>query len=114
MFTAQCWSWGGELAFPLPKSDDFCGDFPSYVRNVEELWIAGPLDCGEARCPIPFDAKDFVEGTFDMSNDLCHVKTDIDANSNTLRRGYCALPVAMQPRTPLPADDTCPKQSPGK
>ena len=102
------------MAFPLPQSDEFCGDFILILPNVEELWIAGPLDCGEARCPIPFDASDFVEGTYDMSNDLCHVNTALDANSTKLRRGYCALPVAMHPRTPLPTDDTCPKQSPGK
>ena len=29
------------------------------------------------------------------------------------RRGLCALPVAMMPRTELPTSDSCPKLEPG-
>ena len=108
---AQCWSWGGELAFPLPKSHPECIARTTY-RNAEKLWIAGPEDCGEARCPLSFNDAKFVEGTYDESNDICFVETAISQNDEDQFRGLCALP-AMHPRTPLPPPDSCPKKYPG-
>jgi hypothetical protein len=55
----------------------------------------------------------FVEGTFDQSNDLCFPNTSIDegcqlGNCYIKRRGLCALPIAVKPRTPLPSGGSCP------
>ena len=86
---------------------------PVFFKS-EEMWLAGPQDCGEARCPLPFDSMQFVEGTFTYNQDLCsHDEVANDANGSVLRRGLCALPVAMVPRTPLPPSETCPIKNPG-
>ena len=75
-----------------------------------QTWLAGPYDCGEARCPIPFNSELFVEGTYTSEsggNDLCFM---VPHNNKTLKlHGLCAIPVAMVPRTPLPPVDSCPK-----
>ena len=70
--------------------------------------MAGPKDCGEARCPIPFNSELFVEGTYSGGgSDLCFM---VPHNNKTLKlHGLCAIPVAMVPRTPLPPVDSCPK-----
>ena len=75
-----------------------------------QIWIASPNDCGEARCPIPFDSELFVAGTFTTDSgklskyiDLCFVENvGNDINGEIKRHGLCAIPVAMVPRTPLP------------
>ena len=77
------------------------------------MWLASPDDCGEARCPIPFDSPLFVEGTFTTETDICFPTPVIDTSGLVKRRGLCALPVAMVPRTPLPPIDSCPKLEPG-
>jgi hypothetical protein len=81
--------------------------------NLFQLWIAGPKDCGEPRCPISFGSAIFVEGTIDQSNDLCFPNITSDTSEYTKRHGLCALPVAMTPRTPLPPWDGCPIVTPG-
>ena len=40
-----------------------------------QIWIASPNDCGEARCPLPFDSEKFVPGTYTTdSGDLCFIE----------------------------------------
>ena len=77
-----------------------------------QTWLAGPNDCGGARCPIPFNSELFVEGTYSGGgSDLCFM---LPHNNKTLKlHGLCAIPVAMVPRTPLPPVDSCPKLQPG-
>ena len=73
MARSQCWSWGGDLAFPLPDESTECSICTNY-QHKEELWLAGPMHCSEARCVIPFDDHSmFHEGTYitNSSNDIC-------------------------------------------
>ena len=79
------------------------------------MWIAGPKDCGEERCPIDFASKEhFVEGTFDYTNDICFVNTTVDEGCSSAngcykkRKGLCSLAPANSPRTPLPMGGSCP------
>ena len=69
-----------------------------------QIWIASPNDCGEARCPLPFDSEKFVPGTYTTdSGDLCFIENvGEDVKGEVKRHGLCAIPVAMVPRTPLP------------
>ena len=124
----QCWNWGGELAFLLPGNDPECrapvpglqheevilrdsNQFLCAKKILLQYWLAGTQNCSEARCPIPFNDPLFEVGAFGNSSDICFASTDID--SNTFRKGLCALPVAMSPRTPLPPYEKCPKKFPG-
>ena len=91
--------------------DDSEFSFKIAIGFCFQTWLAGPYDCGEARCPIPFNSKLFVEGTYTSESDLCFM---VPRNNKTLKlHGLCAIPVAMVPRTPLPPVDSCPKLQPG-
>ena len=81
--------------------------------NIFQLWIAGPKRCFEERCPIPFSSTEyFVEGTYDVSNDLCFPNTSTDlgcgsGSCQTKRKGLCSLAPSKAQRTPLPPGGNC-------
>ena len=77
-----------------------------------QYWFAGTKSCTEARCPIPFDDPQFEPEAYGNSADICYAAMNLDSNGG-IRKGLCALPVAMSPRTPLPPYEKCPKKFPG-
>ena len=78
-----------------------------------QYWLAGTKNCSEARCPIAFNNRLFEVGAFGNSSDICFASANIDSDNSVLRKGLCALPVAMSPRTPLPPYQRCPEKFPG-
>ena len=83
------------------------------IEFLFQYWLAGTKNCSEARCPIAFNNRLFEVGAFGNSSDICFASANIDSDNSVLRKGLCALPVAMSPRTPLPPYQRCPEKFPG-
>jgi hypothetical protein len=118
----QCWKWGGELAFPLPKGENCSARTYSFKKEKVmvtqmiigqpekdynlmgfQVWIASPVDCGEERCPLAFNDPAFREGTFAESSDLCFPDPGEDPGCKLgscfeQRKGLCALPPSITNR----------------
>jgi len=68
------------------------GGSTTFVGKIEtfQMWLAGPKDCVEERCPIPFSSKEyFVEGTYYKTNDLCFPNVSIDLGMNRVHGKGC-------------------------
>ena len=55
----QCWTWGGDLAFPLLSNKSTPR---SWLQDTEEVWLAGSQEY-HAR-PVLSNTKEFQPGTF--------------------------------------------------
>lgn len=75
----------------------------SLVLLIFKVWIAGPSECGEERCPLALDDPAFKEGTFGTSLDICFPDPQDDpgckiGTCSKQRKGLCALPPSRAKR----------------